>query len=67
MRSLLLTLVSLLVACGDNSGCRIGDGYLEARTDTTYVPFVYPSGDTVQAMVVVSWTAGCASAGVFQP
>lgn len=66
MRSLLLTLVPLLVACGD-SGCPIGDGLVAARTDTTYVPFVYPSGDTVQAVVVVSWTEGCLSTGVFQP
>lgn len=60
-RALLAVVLLLSVACGLFTGppCDRGETYVEAGADTSYMPYVYPSGDTVQVRLIAWWTAGC--------
>lgn len=47
--------------------CAPDEFWVDAHADTTYLPFVHPSGDTVTATIVTSWTDGCAPKGILEP
>lgn len=65
MRKLLVLV--LLSGCRDQPRCDRDEFWVNAHADTTYMPFVYPSGDTVTATIVTSWTDGCAPKGILEP
>lgn len=62
-----IVLAVAAVACAESPSCAKDEFWVDAHADTTYMPFVYPSGDTVTVTIVTSWTDGCAPKGILEP
>lgn len=64
---LIAVLLAVVIGACSNPYCDKDEFEVKAHCDTSYFPFVHPSGDTVTGTIVTCWTHGCAPKSILEP